>query len=67
MTIEEAVQEIKDHIDTQLDAQKIDMLSKMNTKFEVVKNFLHNAIKEGSIIIERPDRKLVVQKKRYQT
>jgi len=63
MTIEEAVQEIKDHID----AQKADMLSKMNTKFEVVKKFLHNKIKEGSIIIERPDRKFKSRIKRYQS
>jgi len=62
MTIEEAVQEIKDHID----AQKADMLSKMNTKFEAVKKFLHNKIKEDSIIIETSDKKLIGKVKRYQ-
>ena len=67
MTIEEAVQEIKDHIDTQLDAQKVDMLSKMNDRFEIIKNFLHNKIKESSIITEIPTGKEVGKKKRYQS
>ena len=60
-TIDEAVQEIKDHIDT----QKADMLDKMNTKFEIVKNFLHNKIKEGTVIIELPGNRLPGIKKRY--
>jgi len=63
MTIEEAVQEIKDYIDI----QKADMLSKMNNKFEIVKNFLYKSIKEGSIVVELPDKKLKGRKKRYQS
>lgn len=62
MTVEEAVQELKNHID----AQKADMLLKMNTKFENVKTYLKNAIKEATIIVEVPDKKTKSRFKRYQ-
>lgn len=61
MTIEEAVQEIKDYID----AANTAMLSTINAKFETVKNNLISKIKSSSVIREEI-KKVIPRKKRYQ-